>query len=100
MLLNLYMHKKQKKIITSFEDAINNGMLSIAKKNKSVIFFAEGILDPGHFFGTLKNLDKEVDKSRIYEMPISENGVMGIAIGSAMRGKRPIISLQRIEFTR
>ena len=92
------MRKRQKKIISTFEDAINNGMLTIAKKDISVIFFGEGVLDPGHFFGTLKNLDKEIDNSRIYEMPISENGVMGIAIGSAMTGKRPIISLQRIEF--
>lgn len=92
------MPKKQKKIITTFGEAINNGMLTIAKKDKSVIFFAEGVLDPGHFFGTLKNLDKVIDSSRIYEMPISENGVMGIATGSAMSGKRPIISLQRIEF--
>ena len=97
-LLKMSMHKKQKVEVVSFEEAINDGMLSIAKKDKSIIFFAEGILDPGHFFGTLKDIDKYINKSRIFEMPISENGVVGIAIGSAMSGKRPIISLQRVEF--
>ena len=90
------MHKNKK--LLSYAEAIRDGMLISAKKNKSVIFLAEGITDPGKFFGTLENLQDVVSNERIIEMPISENSMVGVAIGAAIRGKRPIISLQRVEF--
>ena len=79
-------------------DAIRDGLTEIAKLDPSVLFFAEGVQDPAALFGTLKHLDQHIDQSRLIEMPIAENGLIGIAIGAAMAGKRPVISLQRVEF--
>ena len=87
----------KKKLIT-YQESIRDGMIEVAKKNKSVIFLAEGIMDPGKFFGTLDGIDKHIEKKRIIEMPISENALTGVAIGAAMRGKKPILSFQRVEF--
>jgi len=82
----------------SLGDAIRDGLTEIAKADPSVLFFAEGVQDPAALFGTLKHLDKQIDRSRLIEMPVAENGLIGIAIGAAMAGKRPVISLQRVEF--
>jgi len=82
----------------SLGDAIRDGLTEVAKRDPSVLFFAEGVQDPAALFGTLKDLDKHLDPSRLIEMPIAENGLIGIAIGAAMAGKRPVISLQRVEF--
>jgi acetoin:2,6-dichlorophenolindophenol oxidoreductase subunit beta len=82
----------------SLGDAIRDGLTEVANADPSVIFFAEGVQDPAALFGTLKNLDQHLDPSRLIEMPIAENGLIGIAIGAAMAGKRPVVSLQRVEF--
>ena len=72
----------------SLGEAIRDGLTEVAKRDPSVLFFAEGVQDPAGLFGTLKDLDKHLDPSRLIEMPIAENGLIGIAIGAAMAGKR------------
>jgi pyruvate/2-oxoglutarate/acetoin dehydrogenase E1 component len=79
-------------------DAIREGLTEVAKKDPSVIFLAEGVADPTAVFGTIKGLPEHIAPERIIEMPISENGLCGVAIGAAMMGKRPVISFHRVEF--
>jgi len=79
-------------------DAICEGLIEIAKKDESVIFFAEGVDDPSSVYGTIKNLKDHISSDRIIEMPIAESGLTGIAIGAAMMGKRPVLSFHRVEF--
>ena len=43
-------------------------------------------------------INKYISKDRLIEMPISENALCGVAIGSSLIEKRPVISFQRIEF--
>ena len=49
-------------------------------------------------WGTLKGIDNKFGEDRVIEMPIAENGAVGIAIGAAIAGQRPIISFHRVEF--
>jgi pyruvate/2-oxoglutarate/acetoin dehydrogenase E1 component len=84
--------------ILSTGDAIREGLTEVALKNSSVIFLAEGVADPTAVFGTIKDLPRHIAPERIVEMPISENGLCGVAIGAAMVGKRPVISFHRVEF--
>lgn len=58
----------------------------------------EGVADPGGIFGTTKGLIDEFGPDRVVEMPVSENGLTGIAIGSALLGQRPIMTHQRVDF--
>lgn len=84
--------------IINMGTAIRDGLLEAARRDPSVIFFGEGVEDPAALFGTLKDIGKEIGHDRMIEMPIAENGLVGIAIGAAMAGKRPVVSLQRVEF--
>ena len=86
-----------KKFINTAE-AIRDGIAEVGKINKDVILFAEGLDDPSSVYGTTKNLSKIYGLKRMIEMPISENGLCGVAIGAAMMGKRPLISFHRVEF--
>ena len=79
-------------------EAVREGLSQASKKDNSIIHFAEGIEDPTAVFGTLKGIGDEIGHERMIEMPISENGVTGIAIGAALAGKRPVISFHRVEF--
>jgi len=64
----------------------------------NVILMGEGVADPKAIFGTTANLAQKYGPQRVIEMPLSENGFTGIAIGAAMNGQRPIIVHQRVEF--
>ena len=58
----------------------------------------EGVADPGGIFGTTKGLVEEFGPDRIVEMPVAENGLTGIAIGSALMGMHPVMTHQRVDF--
>tara|TARA_Y100000588_G_C14132062_1_gene872093 strand:- start:144 stop:1208 length:1065 start_codon:yes stop_codon:yes gene_type:complete len=77
---------------------INQALIDIGKEDQDSLFFAQGVTDPSAVFGTLADLSKVVPRSRLIEMPVAENAAIGIAIGAAISGKRPIVSLHRVEF--
>jgi pyruvate/2-oxoglutarate/acetoin dehydrogenase E1 component len=78
--------------------AIREGLLEVAMRDSSVILMAEGIADPSSVYGTTADIGKFINPKRIIEMPVSENGLCGVAIGAALVGKRPVISFHRVEF--
>src|SRR3546814_6324753 len=68
-------------------EAIREGLSEVGMKDPSVLLFAEGIADPSSIYGTTRNLAQVYGNERLIEMPISENGLCGVAIGAAMMGK-------------
>lgn len=82
----------------SLGEAIREGLTEIAVRDSSVLLLAEGIADPSSVFGTTANIGKHIDPKRLIEMPLSENGLCGVAVGAALMGKRPVVSFQRVEF--
>jgi pyruvate dehydrogenase E1 component beta subunit len=58
----------------------------------------QGVNDPKGMFGTTVGLrDKHGDR-RVFDTPLAENGLMGIAVGSAIAGQRPIYLHNRPDF--
>lgn len=57
-----------------------------------------GVTDPKGTFGTTLGLEAKYGAKRVMDMPTSENGMTGIAIGSALVGQRPILTHQRVDF--
>lgn len=82
----------------SYAEAVREALIESGKKDASVIFFAEGIQDPAAVFGTTRGLAEACGSNRVIEMPVSENGLTGVAVGAALLGKRPVISFHRVEF--
>ena len=58
----------------------------------------EGVADPKGIFGTTSGLVEKYGADRVVEMPVAENGLTGIVIGSALVGRRPILVHQRVDF--
>ena len=77
------MHKKNRSL--NGAEAIREGLISW-KKNKNVIFMAEGIDDPTSVF-VQQNLNSIFKKNRVIEMPLSENALIGAAIGASFLEK-------------
>ncbi len=85
--------------VITLADAIREGITELFAKDDSTFLFAQGVADPSSMWGTLKGIgDQTSAEDRVIEMPIAENGAVGIAIGAAIAGQRPIISFHRVEF--
>src|SRR4030042_4368225 len=66
-------------------------------EDSSVYIMGLGVTDPKGVFGTTLGLEAKYGK-RVLDMPVAENGMTGVAIGSALIGMRPIMTHQRIDF--
>jgi acetoin:2,6-dichlorophenolindophenol oxidoreductase subunit beta len=85
--------------IIAFGEAVREALDIALERDAAVYVMGEGVGDPKGVFGTTKGLIDKYGPDRVIEMPVAENGMTGIAIGSALRGQRPIMVHQRIDFT-
>lgn len=67
-------------------------------EDPAVYIMGLGVTDPKGIFGTTLGLKNKHGEKRVLDMPVSENGMTGIAIGSALIGLRPIMTHQRMDF--
>lgn len=78
--------------------AINEAIDLCMAKDPSVYIMGLGVPDPKGIFGSTLGLQEKYGSMRVLDMPTSENGMTGVAIGSALIGMRPIMTHQRIDF--
>lgn len=57
-----------------------------------------GVPDPKGIFGTTLGLKEQYGPERVFDIPLSENAMTGVALGSAITGMRPILTHQRVDF--
>ena len=81
-----------------FFQAINEALDLCMAKDPAVYIMGLGVPDPKGIFGSTLGLQQKYGSTRVMEMPTSENGMTGVAIGSALVGLRPIMTHQRIDF--
>lgn len=62
------------------------------------IIFGEDVAKPGGPFGATKGLFNEFGEERIFDTPISETAMLGLALGAAMTGGRPIVEIMYADF--
>jgi len=78
--------------------AINSAMNIAMDKDEKVICYGLGVNDPKTIFETTKNLKEKFGDERVFDVPTSENALMGIGTGLAIGGYRPIFVNQRLDF--
>jgi pyruvate/2-oxoglutarate/acetoin dehydrogenase E1 component len=82
----------------SFAEAIREGLDQSMAQDARVVVIGEGVPDPKAIFGTTAGLRQRYGAARVFDMPLSENGMTGICIGAALSGMRPVMVHQRIDF--
>jgi pyruvate/2-oxoglutarate/acetoin dehydrogenase E1 component len=78
----------------SYSKALNQGISEEMRRDGSVFFVGLDIGAYGGAFGVSKGMIDEFGAERIIDMPISEAGYTGLAVGAAATGLRPIVELQ------
>ena len=74
--------------------AINAGIQKQMQKNQKILVFGEDVAELGGVFRVTEGLLDEFGTNRVFNSPIAESGIVGTAIGLAMRGYRPIAEIQ------
>ncbi len=74
--------------------AINAGLREAMRKDAKVLMFGEDVAELGGVFRVTEGLHAEFGQSRIFNSPIAESGIIGTAIGLAMRGYKPVAEIQ------
>ncbi|MEZ4726319.1 MAG: alpha-ketoacid dehydrogenase subunit beta [Caldilineaceae bacterium] len=79
-------------------DAVNEAIKDEMRRDESIFLIGEDIGRYGGLFRVTRNLFDEFGENRLLDTPISEQGFMGMAIGAAMVGMKPIVELMYMDF--
>jgi 2-oxoisovalerate dehydrogenase E1 component beta subunit len=78
--------------------AVNDGLRTAMRKDPSVVVFGEDVGPKGGVFLATEGLTKEFGESRCFDTPLSEDGIVGAAIGMAVNGLKPVAEIQFQDF--
>ena len=76
-------------------DAINHALHEELENNKDIYVFGEDIADnKGGVFTVTKGLSNKFGKERVFNSPLAEASIMGVATGMALTGLKPVVEIQ------
>jgi 2-oxoisovalerate dehydrogenase E1 component beta subunit len=78
--------------------AINGALREEMRKDKDVILLGEDIGRNGGVFRATEGLYDEFGPMRVIDTPLSENGLIGVSIGLAMYGMKPVAEIEFLDF--
>ena len=82
----------------TYRDAINLALREEMRRDPSVVILGEDVALYEGSFKVTRGLLAEFGEERIKDTPISENTIIGVSIGAAMGGLRPVAELMTVNF--
>jgi acetoin:2,6-dichlorophenolindophenol oxidoreductase subunit beta len=82
----------------TYREAVAAGIAQEMRRDESVVFLGEDVAAAGGVFKTTVGLLEEFGSKRVRDTPISEQAIIGAAMGAAMTGLRPIAEIMFSDF--
>ena len=82
----------------TYRDAVSAGIAQELRRDPSVVFLGEDVAGAGGVFKATTGLLEEFGPKRVRDTPISEQAILGAAMGAAMTGLRPIAEIMFSDF--
>ena len=82
----------------SYLEAIREALAEEMRRDPKVFVLGEDVGAYGGAFGVTQGLHGEFGDMRVVDTPISESAIIGISVGAAMRGYRPVAEMQFADF--
>jgi 2-oxoisovalerate dehydrogenase E1 component beta subunit len=82
----------------TYLDAIREALLEEMRRDSKVFVLGEDVGPYGGAFGVTQGLCDEFGELRVIDTPISESAIIGVSIGAALRGYRPVAEMQFADF--
>src|ERR671924_1845690 len=74
--------------------ALNSGLRAAMEDDPKVLVMGEDVGKLGGVFRITDALQKDFGEERVIDTPLAESGIIGTAIGLAIRGYRPVCEIQ------
>src|ERR687883_721367 len=74
--------------------ALNEGLRKALENDPKVLIMGEDVGRLGGVFRVTDGLQKDFGEDRVIDTPLAESGIVGTAIGLALRGYRPVCEIQ------
>ena len=84
--------------VITYRDAVTRGIAQEMSRDPSVVFLGEDVAAAGGVFKTTPGLLEQFGPRRVRDTPISEQAILGAAMGAAMTGLRPIAEIMFSDF--
>ncbi|MFJ4555296.1 alpha-ketoacid dehydrogenase subunit beta [Streptomyces massasporeus] len=84
--------------VITYRDAVAEGIAREMRRDASVVCLGEDIAAAGGVFKTTTGLLEEFGPERVWDTPISEQAIVGAAMGAAMTGMRPVAEIMFSDF--
>jgi pyruvate/2-oxoglutarate/acetoin dehydrogenase E1 component len=82
----------------TFGQAIREALAEELRRDPRVFVIGEDVAEAGTPFKVLSGLVEEFGTERVFDSPISEAGITGLAVGAAMSGTRPVVDIMFGDF--
>ncbi|WP_392544302.1 alpha-ketoacid dehydrogenase subunit beta [Oryzobacter telluris] len=82
----------------SYRDAVARGIAQEMRRDDRVVLVGEDVAGAGGVFKTTVGLLEEFGPQRVIDTPISEQAILGAAMGAAMTGLRPVAEIMFSDF--
>jgi pyruvate dehydrogenase E1 component beta subunit len=75
-------------------EAINSGLMVEMARDPSVVVLGEDVGKEGGVFRVTDGLQAKFGANRVFDTPLAESGIIGVSIGMAVKGLRPVAEIQ------
>jgi pyruvate dehydrogenase E1 component beta subunit len=75
-------------------EAINSGLMVEMERDPSVVALGEDVGKEGGVFRVTDGLQAKFGANRVFDTPLAESGIIGVSIGLAVKGLRPVAEIQ------
>lgn len=82
----------------TYREAVAAAMAQEMRRDESVVFLGEDVAAAGGVFKTTVGLLEEFGEKRVRDTPISEQAILGVTMGAAMTGLKPIAEIMFSDF--
>lgn len=79
-------------------EAIREALSLALESDPAVFVMGQGVDDPAGMFGATRDLHRKFGSERVFDTPLAETGLTGIAVGAAQAGMRPVYFHNRPDF--
>ena len=84
--------------VLSYMEALHEALSLALELDPKVLILGQGVNDPKGMFGVTTGLYEKFGKDRVFDTPLSEEGMTGICTGASMNGLRPVYMHNRPDF--
>jgi pyruvate dehydrogenase E1 component beta subunit len=81
-----------------YNHAVNRALADAMAADPTVVLFGEDVAGAGGVYGATRGLRDKFGPARVRDTPISEAAIVGMAVGAALSGLKPVVEISFIDF--